>query len=95
MYRGLLKQNRMFRLNETTELNMEEIHRGSCNSLAAVRMDFLGERLKACETRWMFSSDILGCPLLSLSNTVPVSINFLCQARMEGRDGGSLPYLVL
>ncbi|XP_037795537.1 uncharacterized protein LOC119590850 [Penaeus monodon] len=26
VYHGLLKQNRMFRLNETTELSMEEIH---------------------------------------------------------------------
>ena len=45
-------------------------------------------------TRLMFSSDVLGHPLLVL-NTVPVSINFLCHKRIEGRDGGSLPYLLL
>ena len=43
----------------------------------------------------MFSSDVLGLPLLPASSTVPVSINFLCHKRNEGRDGGSLPYLVL
>ena len=37
----------------------------------------------------------LGRPLFPLSNTVPVSINFLCHARIEGRDGGFLPYLIL
>ena len=42
-----------------------------------------------------FSSDVLGRPLFPLSNTVLVSINFLCHARIDGRDGGSLPYLVL
>ena len=46
-------------------------------------------------TRSMFSSDVLGRPLLPLSNTVPVSINFLCHARTDGPDGGSLSYLVL
>ena len=43
----------------------------------------------------MFSSDVPGCPLLPLSNTVPVSINFSCHPRIDGRDDGSLPYLVL
>ena len=41
------------------------------------------------------SSDVLGRPLFLVSNTVPVSINFLCHKRIEGRDGGSLPYLLL
>ena len=26
---------------------------------------------------------------------VPVTINFLCHARIDGRNGGSLPYVVL
>ena len=37
----------------------------------------------------------LSRPLLPLSNTVPISTNFLCHARIDRRDGGSLPYLVL
>jgi len=47
-------------------------------------------------TRLTFTSDVLGRPLLPLStNTVPVFINFLCHAQIEGHDGGSLSYLVL
>ena len=38
---------------------------------------------------------VLGRPLLALSNTVPVFINFLCRARIDGDEGRSLPYLVL
>ena len=33
--------------------------------------------------------------LLTISNTDPVSINFLYHRRIEERDGGSFPYLVL
>ena len=33
--------------------------------------------------------------LLTASSTDPVSINFLCHRRIEERDGGSFPYLVL
>ena len=33
--------------------------------------------------------------LLTTSNTDPVSINFLYHRRIEERDGGSFPYLVL
>ena len=39
------------------------------------------------------SSDVLGRPILPLS--VPVSINFLCHARIDGCDGGFLSYLVV
>ena len=58
-------------------------------------MNFVGERAKACLSRSMFSSDVLGRPLLPLFNTVPVSMNFLCRARNESHDGGSLPNLAL
>ena len=33
--------------------------------------------------------------LLTISNTDPVSTNFLYHRRIEERDGGSFPYLVL
>ena len=43
-----IEQNQMFRPSETTEVSMEEtlctVERGSSNCLAAVRMDFIGER---------------------------------------------------
>ena len=32
----------------------------------------------ACLTRLIFSTDVLGRPLLTASKTDPVSINFLC-----------------
>ena len=57
-------------------------------------MDFIGERLSACLTLSMFSANVLDHPLLTASNTDPVSINFLCHRRIEERDGGSFPYLV-
>ena len=50
-------------------------------------LDFLHDRC-------FFCSDVLGGPLLPLSNTVPAFKNFLRHARIDGRDGGSLPYLV-
>ena len=54
-----------------------------------------GISAKACLTRLMFFSNVLGRPLLLVLNTVPVSINFLCHKQIEGRDDGSLPYLLL
>ena len=48
VYPGSLRQNQMFRPSETTQVSMEEtlcpVERGSSNCLAAVRMDFIGER---------------------------------------------------
>ena len=68
---------------------------GNSNFRAAIRMDFTGERLNACLTLSMFSADVLDRPFLTASNTHPVSINFLCHRRIEERDDGSFPYLVL
>ena len=65
------------------------------NSLAAVRMDFIGERLNACFSLSMFSADVCGHPLLTASSINPVSINSLYHQQIEERDGGSFPYLVL
>ena len=53
----------------------------------------LAKKMLGGECSTMFS-DVPGQQLL-VSNTVPVSINFLCHKRIEGRDGGSLPYLLL
>ena len=47
-------------------------------------MDFVGERANAYLTQSVFSSDVLGCLLLPLPNTVPVSVNFLCRAQIQG-----------
>ena len=52
----------------------------------AVRMDFVGEREMDCVTQSMFPIDVLGRPLLALSNIVPISINFLCYVRIDGSD---------
>ena len=46
-------------------------------------------------TNSMFSSDVIGRQLLPLSKTVPVSINFFCQKRIEEFDAGPLPSIVL
>ena len=48
-----------------------------------------------CLTLSMFSINVLGRPLLSASNTNPVSINSLYKRRIEEHDGGSFPYLAL
>ena len=42
-----------------------------------------------------FSENVFGRPLLTATNTDPVSINFLCHRRIEERDDGSFPNLVL
>ena len=55
-----------------------------CTKLIKTLLDFLHDR---CFPRMFL--------VLPLSNTIPVSINFLCHARIDERDGGSLPYLVL
>ena len=68
---------------------------GTSNSLAEVRMDSIKERLNACLTLSMFSANVLGRPLLTVSSTDPVSINFLCHRRIDERDGGYFPCLVL
>ena len=68
---------RRIRLNVTVEY-------GSFNSLAAVRVDFIGERLKSSETRWMFSSDIFGRPL-SLYPILYLSPQISC-ARHEWKN---------
>ena len=48
VYPGSLRQNQMFRPSETTQVSMEKtlcpVESGSSNCLAAVRMDFIGER---------------------------------------------------
>ena len=56
----------------------------SCTKHIKTVLDFLHDR---CFPRMFL--------VLPLSNTIPVSINFLCHARIDERDGGSLPYLVL
>ena len=38
--------------------------------------------INVCFTPLIFFSDALDCPLLPLSNTLPVSINFLCHIRI-------------
>ena len=52
-----------------------------------------------CNSVTYFSTELhawlFGCPLHPLSITVPVSINFLCHARSEGRDGRFRPYIVM
>ena len=42
-----------------------------------------------------FSKDVLGRPLLTALNIDPASINFLCHRRIEERDVGYFPCLVL
>ena len=44
-----------------------EAEGGSSNCLAAVRMDFVRKRANNCFAQLMFSSDVLGRPLLLLS----------------------------
>ena len=62
---------------------MWTVERYSSNCLAAVWMDFV-EREKACLARLMSIPNVLGRPILQLlSNTVPVSTNFLCHAPIE------------
>ena len=42
-----------------------------------------------------YSEDALGRPLLNAFNIDSVSITFLCYRRIQERDGGYFPYLVL
>ena len=52
--------------------NLSTGHRRMTN-----RMSYTLDVFKACLTLLTFSADVFGCPLLTASNTDPVSINFL------------------
>ena len=102
MYPDSLKQNRTFRLSESTRLStrlgyMSRLSEGTGLSMYKIHhhvLQFvLGDRLNTCLTLSIFSADVLGRPLLTASNTDPASINFLCHRRMEERDGGFFPCL--
>ena len=64
----------------------------NCSSLATVWMNFIGGRPKVYLTHLMFFSDVLGCPVLNVSNTDPRSIKFLCHQQIEGQYGEFLTY---
>ena len=95
MFLGVLKQNLIFKHKEITQLNMQNKlqHNGTtCSSTEAVRMDFLGLRLNDWWIRSLSSSEVLGLPLLGLCSNVPVSINCLCQLRIDWRAGACFAY---
>ena len=58
----------------------------------SLRIIFLGLLVYATRTDSIFSSDVGGRPAPCLCNTLLVSINFSCHARMVDRAGGLLRY---
>ena len=97
VYPVSLKQNRTFRLSESTQLSagpgymfrlseavglsMQKIHHHVLRFITA-------KLLNACLTISMFSADVLGRPLLTAFNTDLFSIIVLRHWWIEERDGG-------